>query len=120
MREQNTQRKETHMLRKAATYIMPAAAIVALVVGFHVRAGTGNCPTCRAVDLQIVSPNLQYYYDPSAMLCVEPFTSDSECLTSSLYEATINRMAHFYGVWGPWEPWTYNPCYTNDTECWRK
>jgi hypothetical protein len=89
-------------------------------------AGTANCPTCSDRSLLwVIIPTYYITYSPPIKVCQDPSTSDLECLTSSQYTASYTYYIHIYDedthewvVSGPWNG-TYEPCWNDDTECWR-
>ena len=97
---------------------------VALVCCAPASAGTANCPTCREVSEVWRSPTYYITYDPARLLCVEPYDKDWDCRTSPQYVQHGGFTIH---IWDPEEQeWititgdgNYNPCWTDDTECWR-
>jgi hypothetical protein len=105
-----------------------AACAVLLLWGAAIAglAGTANCPTCSDKLFQwVINPTHYLTYDSPHLFCQDPPKSDFECLTSSEYTAPEtyyhhiwDEVQHEWDTFGPWHA-NYNPCFNDDTECWR-
>ncbi len=90
---------------------------------------TSNCPVCQRTYYESAGLATRWRYaSPGELKCIGT-GSTWECLTSAQWTETIVRTLQQWGFgpggWG-WsdvpgtqETYTYCPCFTNDTECWR-
>jgi hypothetical protein len=110
--KQKTKTKKTMQSPKKSIVRRAVGAVVTLIISLTSMAHAGDCPQCRAAVVENTT------YSPAKMICARENISDFECKTHPDYTATITvtYTSPITGIVTSF-PTTYNPCYTDDTQC---